>query len=55
MLDVWLEVAGAQGERFGFTDSLIAALAAEQAAPIWSLDGDFARIARLRLVEVYQP
>lgn len=55
LLDSWLDVAGAHGERFGFADSLIAALAAEQAAPIWSLDGDFRRMAQLRFVEVYQP
>jgi len=55
MLDAWLDSAGAHGERFGFADSLIAALAAEQAAPIWSLDGDFRRMAQLRFVEVYQP
>lgn len=55
LLDSWLDIGGAEGERFGFADSLIAALAAEQAAPIWSLDGDFRRMARLRFVEVYQP
>lgn len=54
LLDTWLDVAGAQGEHFGFADSLIAALAAEQAAPIWSLDSDFRRMARLGIVEIYQ-
>jgi predicted nucleic acid-binding protein len=55
LLDAWLDAAGAHGERFGFADSLIAALAAEQAAPIWSLDGDFRRMAQLGFVEIYQP
>lgn len=54
LLDTWLEAAGAQGERFGFADALIGALAAQQAAPIWSLDGAFGRMARLKLVEIYQ-
>jgi predicted nucleic acid-binding protein len=54
LLDTWLDVAGAQGERFGFADALIGALAAQQAAPIWSLDGDVRRMARLKFVEIYQ-
>ena len=55
LLDGWLEVGGKQGERLAFADALIGALAAEQAAPIWSLDADFARMARLELLEVYDP
>lgn len=53
-IDEWLERARAAGERFGFTDLLIAAIAADQHAPIWSLDSDFTRMARVGLVEIHQ-
>lgn len=52
-IDDWLERARASGERFGFADLMIGAIAADQHAPIWSLDGDFARMARVGLVEVH--
>jgi predicted nucleic acid-binding protein len=54
-IDGWLERASTRGERFGFADLMIAAIAVDQPAPIWSLDGDFARMARLGFVELHQP
>jgi len=53
-IDDWLERAREAGERFGFADLLIAAIAAGQHAPIWSLDSDFARMARVGLIEIHQ-
>lgn len=53
-IEHWLERARKTGERFGFADLLIAAIAADQHALIWSLDSDFARMARIGLVEIHR-
>jgi len=53
-IDDWLERARTAGERFGFADLLIAAIAADQHAPIWSLDADFTRMAGIGLVEIHR-
>jgi predicted nucleic acid-binding protein len=53
-IDDWLERARKAGERFGFADLLIAAIAVDQRAPIWSLDADFARMSRAGLIEIHR-
>ena len=53
-IEDWLERAGTAGERFGFADLLIAAIAADHQGTIWSLDSDFTRMARVGLIEIYR-
>ena len=53
-IDRWVDRAADAGERFGFGDLLIGALAAECGALVWSLDRDFARMERLKFVDVYE-
>ncbi len=55
LIDRWIDRAGEAGERFGFADLLIGALAAERAGEIWSIDGDFGRMARLGLLPLHRP
>jgi predicted nucleic acid-binding protein len=50
----WIEEASAAGERFGLVDLLIASSAAEIGGLVWSLDGAFERMERLKFVSVYQ-
>jgi predicted nucleic acid-binding protein len=54
-LEAWVERAGAAGQRFGFGDLLIGALASDIGALVWSLDDGFARMERVGLVQVYEP
>jgi predicted nucleic acid-binding protein len=54
-VEEWLEHARTAGERFGFADLLIAAIAADQDGLVWSLDTDFARMAGIGFVEIYRP
>ena len=54
-IDRWVETAGEAGERFGVGDLLIGAVAAEIGALVWSLDADFERMAKLKLIERYAP
>jgi predicted nucleic acid-binding protein len=54
-IDSWLDRAGDAGERFGITDLLIAAIAAQQGAALWSLDRAFARMAELGFVALHHP
>ena len=55
IIDRWADRAGEAGERFGLGDLLIGAIAADAGALLWSLDADFARMARLKMVERYDP
>jgi predicted nucleic acid-binding protein len=52
-LDGWVEQAAASGQRFGFGDLLIAALAVENGSLVWSLDADFTRMEAIDLVQCY--
>lgn len=54
-IDGWLATAAAKGHRFAMGDLLVAAMAAEHGAPIWSLDQDFHRMARLGFVSLAHP
>ena len=54
-IEGWIEVASAEGDRFGIADLLVAALAAEQDAWLWSLDRDFQRMSRLGFVALHEP
>ena len=54
-IDRWIDQAGDAGERFGASDLLIAAVTAQRGASLWSLDGDFDRMARLRFIDLHRP
>jgi predicted nucleic acid-binding protein len=55
LVDGWVDLAGAAGQRFGFGDLLICALARETGGLVWSLDSDFHRMSRLGFVDLYEP
>jgi predicted nucleic acid-binding protein len=54
-IENWLGKIKGSGDGFGIGDLLIAGIGAENNAAIWSLDNDFARMAKLRLIERYSP
>jgi predicted nucleic acid-binding protein len=55
LIETWVERAAQAGERFGFADLLVGALAAENRCSLWSTDSDFKRLARLGVVVIYHP
>lgn len=54
LLESWVAPATDAGQRFGITDLLIAALAHDLGALVWSLDRDVAAMAKLGFVQVYR-
>ncbi len=54
-IETWVETSADAGYRFGVGDLLIAALASEQGALVWSLDRDFERMSQLKFVSLYAP
>jgi predicted nucleic acid-binding protein len=55
LMDAWTDRAAGAGAAFGIGDLLIAAIAHETGALVWSLDAAFPRLERLRLIECYEP
>lgn len=55
LIEGWLPAASKAGQRFGAADLLIAGIAVEQGASLWSLDGDFVRLEELGLVRLFRP
>jgi len=53
LVERWIEPAAARGHRFAVSDLLIAGLAAELGALVWSLDADFERMETLGLIQRY--
>lgn len=53
LIEPWVAPAADKGQRFGVTDLLIAGLAHEAGALVWSLDADFDRLEALGLVHTY--
>jgi len=53
LIESWVAPAADNGQRFGVTDLLIAGLAHEAGALLWSLDADFDRLEALGLVQTY--
>lgn len=54
-IEGWIQAASARGKQFGIPDLLLAALAAESAAPVWSLDRAFPTMAEFGWIKLYEP
>ena len=53
LMERWVDRAADAGQRFTLTDLMIAALAHELTALVWSLDSDFERMSTLGFVTNY--
>ena len=53
MIEGWIAPAADAGHRFAVTDLLVAGLAHDIGALVWSLDSDFDRMETLGLVRLY--
>ncbi|MCL4849717.1 MAG: PIN domain-containing protein [Acidobacteria bacterium] len=53
LVEGWIQPAADAGHRFAVTDLLIAGLASEVGALVWSLDDDFRRMEQCGLVALY--
>ncbi|HWH78709.1 MAG TPA: PIN domain-containing protein [Candidatus Binatus sp.] len=54
-IEDWLGKIKSSGDWFGFSDLLIAGIGVENHSKIWSLDNDFYRMAKLKLIDVHRP
>ncbi len=52
-IEAWLDRAVGTGQHFGMGDLLVAGIAAENRAAVWSLDGDFQRMAKLGWIRMH--
>jgi predicted nucleic acid-binding protein len=55
LMEGWTDRTTRAGVSFGVGDLLIAAIAHESGALVWSLDAAFERLARLRAIGLYEP
>ena len=53
-IEQWIARATDAGERFGVMDLLVASIAADRRAALWSLDADFRRMERLEFVTLFR-
>ncbi len=54
-IESWLDAISSAGDWFGMGDLLIAAISADREDAVWSLDSDFSRMDKLKLIKLYRP